>query len=93
MQDENQTQRKRCQARERKQAQRDRERKHRNLVGVSEFRMELYQGTREALARICQAGQFSEPAEAITLLVHNVADLAERDPSRFAEFIKTRCHA
>lgn len=93
MKDETTEQRKRRQARERKQAQRDREREHRASVGASEFRMEMYQGTREALALICQAGQFSEPAEAITLLVHNVAELAERDPSRFAEFIKARCHA
>lgn len=79
-------------ARLRKQAQRDRERTHRAKVDAQEFRMEMYAGTRAELARICQAGQFEEPAEAITLLVHNVAELIERDPSRFAEMLRARCH-
>lgn len=92
MQQENPEQRKRRQARERKQRQRERERAHRDHVGAGEFRMEMYRGTRDALARICQSGQFSEPAEAITLLIHNAADLIERDPSRFAQFIQSRCH-
>lgn len=53
----------------------------------------MYAGTREALARICAAGQFEDSAEAITLLIHNAADLAERDPSRFAQLLAVRCHA
>lgn len=80
-------------ARLRKQAQRDRESAHRAKVDAQEFRMEMYAGTRAELARICQAGQFEEPAEAITLMVHNVAELIERDPSRFAELLRVRCHA
>lgn len=93
MTEETQIQLKRRQARERKQAQRDREREHRAQVGAREFRMDMYQATTEALERICVAGQFEEEAEAITLLLHNAAELIERDPSRFAEMIKTRCHA
>ena len=80
-------------ARERKQAQRDREREHRAKVNAQEFRIEMYAGTRAELARICHAGQFEEPAEAITLLIHNAAELIERDPSRFAEMLRARCHA
>ena len=80
-------------ARERKQAQRARERAHRAKVDAQEYRMEMYAGTRAELARICQAGQFEESAEAITLLIHNAAELIERDPSRFAEMLRARCHA
>lgn len=80
-------------ARERKRRQREKEQEHRAAVGAQEFRMEMYAGTRAALERICQASQFEEPAEAITLLVHNTAELIERDPSRFAELLRMRCHA
>lgn len=85
--------RKRLQARERQRAKRERERKHREAMEVSELRMELYRGTREALERVCKAGQFNQPAELLTLMIHNMDELAERDPSRFAELIKVRCHA
>ncbi|MNZ89595.1 hypothetical protein D3C78_1085270 [compost metagenome] len=80
-------------ARLRKQAQRDREHAHRAKVAAQEFRLEMYAGTRAELARICWAGQFEEPAEAITLLIHNAAELIERDPSRFAEMLRARSHA
>lgn len=93
MTQETKEQRKTRLARTRKQVQRDRERKHRAKVDAQEFRMEMYAGTRSELERICQAGQFEEPAEAITLLVHNAAELIERDPSRFAELLRMRCHA
>ncbi|CDM42411.1 hypothetical protein [Ectopseudomonas oleovorans] len=93
MTEESQIERKRRQARERKTAQRKRDRERRTLVGAHEFRMDMYQGTTEALERICAAGQFEEGVEAITLLLHNVAELAERDQSRFKELIKMRCHA
>lgn len=93
MTEEAQKDRERLQARARKQAQRLREREHRTQAGAREFRMDMYQGTTEALERICAAGRFEVPAEAITLLLHNVAELAERDPSRFQELIKVRRHA
>jgi hypothetical protein len=93
MSKETKEQRKTRLARERKQAQRDREREHRAKVDAQEFRMEMYAGTRAELARICKAGQFEEPAEAITLLIHNAAELIERDPSRFAEMLRARSHA
>lgn len=80
-------------ARARKQAQRNREREHRAKVDAQEFRMEWYAGTRAELERIRLAGGFEESAEALTLLIHNTAELIERDPSRFAEMVRMRCHA
>lgn len=85
--------RKRQQARERQRAKRERERQHREAMEVSELRMELYRGTRDALARLCEAGEFSQPAELLTLVIHNLDDMAQRDPSRFAELVKMRGHA
>ncbi|MFT0211805.1 hypothetical protein VQ643_04215 [Pseudomonas sp. F1_0610] len=84
---------KRKQARERKQAERERKRAHREAMGAREFRMEMYRATTQALEHICHVGGFEQEAEAITLLLHNVAELAERDPSRFQELLKIRSHA
>ncbi|MOA02447.1 hypothetical protein D3C78_1218990 [compost metagenome] len=55
--------------------------------------MEWYAGTRAELERIRLAGGFEESAEALTLMIHNTAELIERDPSRFAELLRVRCHA
>lgn len=81
---------KRRRARERKRAERDRKRLRRQQLGAREFRMEMYRGTSDALARICLLGEFDEEAEAITVLLHSAAQLAERDPSRFKELLNIR---
>lgn len=52
------------------------------------FEFDAYRGTHADLALICERGGFEEQAEAITLILHNVADLARRDRHAFAEFIR-----
>lgn len=49
---------------------------------------EAYKGTQADLALICELGGFDERAEAITLILRNVADLARRDCHAFAAFIR-----
>ena len=82
--------RKRRLARERKRVERDRKRQRREQLGAREFRMEMYRGTSDALALICLLGVFDEEAEAVTVLLHSVAQIAERDPSRFKELINIK---
>jgi hypothetical protein len=52
------------------------------------FEFDAYRGTHADLALICERGGFEEQAEAITLILHNVAELARRDCHAFAEFIR-----
>lgn len=49
---------------------------------------EAYKGTQADLALICELGGFEEPAEAITLILRNVADLARRDGHAFGAFVR-----
>lgn len=49
---------------------------------------EAYKGTQADLALICELGGFEERAEAITLILRNVADLARRDRHAFAAFTR-----
>lgn len=84
---------KRQQARERQRAKRVRDRKKRAAMQSSVLHLELYKGTREALERICAAGEFEEPAELLTLMIHRLDELQQRDPSRFSELTAVRCHA
>ena len=93
MNEQTDIERKRQQARDRKRAQRERQRRHRETMEVSEYRMEMYKGTRAALERICEAGGFSESAELLTLLIHNLDSVAQCDSSRFAELVSVRGHA
>lgn len=48
---------------------------------------DAYQGTQDDLALICELGGFEVQAEAITLILRNVADLARRDRHAFEQFI------
>lgn len=90
---ETKAERRRRMARERQKAKRERDAQRRAALGGRRFSMDMFQATADALALICQRGGFAEPAEAVTLLLHNVAEIAERDTSRFAELIKQRSHS
>lgn len=83
----------RKQARERQRAKRARDRQKREVMQSSVLRLELYKGTREALERICVAGQFEQPQELLTLMIHRLDDLQQRDPSRFKELTAVRSKA
>lgn len=56
-------------AAERKRAQREREAERLKRLGHRVMQLELYQGTADAIDRLCQIGGFDQPAEVITLLV------------------------
>jgi hypothetical protein len=49
---------------------------------------EAYKGTQADLALICELGGFEEQAEAITLILRHVANLAKRDRHAFDELIR-----
>ncbi|OPX57049.1 hypothetical protein SAMN02745127_02091 [Oceanospirillum multiglobuliferum] len=78
--------RQRLLARNRKRRQRARQREHKALVGAKTLSFEIYQGTDQALQVLCKASEL-EPSELITVLVHNLHELVERDPSRFKELV------
>jgi len=48
-----------------------------------EVKFDAYKSTQESLELICQLGGFEEEAEALTLIIHNVAELAKRDRHAF----------
>lgn len=79
--------RKRRQARIRKRKQRLAEAKAALEKGVIPVSFDAYPGTAEDVATICDAGEFEEFQEAITLILRNVAELARRDRHAFAKFI------
>lgn len=79
--------RKRRHARIRKRRQRRRQ-EHAALRAASlPITFEAYKGTQADLALICELGGFEEQAEAITLILRNVADLARRDRHAFEQFV------
>lgn len=79
--------RKRRHARIRKRRQRRRQ-EHAALRAASQpITFEAYKGTQADLALICELGGFEEQAEAITLILRNVADLARRDRHAFEQFV------
>lgn len=79
--------RKRRHARIRKRRQRRRQ-EHAALRAASQpITFEAYRGTQADLALICELGGFEEQAEAITLILRNVADLARRDRHAFEQFV------
>ncbi|SER26112.1 hypothetical protein SAMN04244573_03235 [Azotobacter beijerinckii] len=80
-------------AAERKRDQRKREAERLKRLGRRVMPLELYQGTADALERLCLIGGFEQPAEVITLMIHAADHIAQRDPSRFAEFVSVTGHA
>lgn len=79
-------------AAERKADQRKREAERLARLGHRVIPLELYQGTADALDRLCQIGGFEQAAEVITLLIHSADQIAQRDPSRFAELVSVTRH-
>ena len=77
---------------ERKRAQRNRDRANALKASATTLRLTLYTGTQQALERICAAGEFDEPQELLTLLIHNLDALANRDMSRFKEMTAAPRH-
>ncbi|WP_432473302.1 hypothetical protein [Amphritea sp. HPY] len=74
-------------AAERKADQRMRDAEHKANMGAAPFNMEMYKGTREQLNWLMEAGQFEEPAEVVTRLIHVAAHSIKRDMSRFDDFL------
>lgn len=74
-------------ARDRKRKQRLAEENARVRAEAVPVTFEAYKGTQQDLALICALGGFEEQAEAITLILRNVANLAKRDRHAFEEFI------
>lgn len=79
--------RKRRLARNRQKARRDRIKTRRAAIAAEWVKLEMGAGTRAALKRVCEAGQFDE-AEALTLLIHSAANLARRAPKAFAAMVE-----
>jgi len=80
--------RKRRHARIRKRRQRRREELATLRAASRPITFEAYQGTQADLALICELGGFEEPAEAITLILRNVAELGRRDHHAFEQFTR-----
>ena len=74
-------------AAERKADQRKREAERLAALGHQVMPFEMYQGTAQALDRLCAAGGFEQRAEVITMLIHAADRIAQRDMSRFNELL------
>lgn len=79
---------KRAKARERQRKKRARDKAHNQAVGIKTFKIDMFSGTQEALSNIQEFGGFEEWQEAITLMIHNAAELIERDPSQLRDLLK-----
>lgn len=87
MNQESQADRRRRLARERKRRQRKRDAVRHAKCGSKSLTLDLFQGTRAALDVICAHGGLTQPAEAVTLAIHIVAELATLDLLRFTELM------
>lgn len=75
---------------------RDRKQKQRRAEAQAKLKAEafhlpamtFYGGTVQAMIDVCRAGGFEEPAEALTLLAHGSARLAETDRAAFEDLLK-----
>lgn len=85
---ETKEERERRQARDRQQRKRTKDAAAAVRAEAQPITFEAYKGTQADLALICELGGFEEQAEAITLILRNVAELARRDCHAFAEFIR-----
>ena len=72
---------------QRKRDQRKRDAAHLAAVEATTFTMPIYRGTTAALEQIKQAGKFEQDAEAVTTVLHRVAELAACDKSLFNKLI------
>lgn len=74
-------------AAERQADKRKRDAERLAALGHQVMPFEMYQGTAQALDRLCAAGGFEQRAEVITLLIHAADQIAQRDMSRFNELM------
>lgn len=70
---------------QRKADQRKREAEHLEAVGATTHELTFFRGTTGELEKIKQAAEFEQDAEAITVMIHNVAALIDCDLSLFKE--------
>ena len=69
-------------AAERKADQRKREAEYLKKMGAEEKKITMNHGTLAELAFLKEVGGFEESAEAITVMIHNVAGILKRDMSQ-----------
>ncbi|BBB29346.1 hypothetical protein [Neptunomonas japonica] len=70
---------------QRKRDERKRKAEHLAAVGAKPLNMDMFSGTTGELERIKTEAGFEQDAEAITVMIHNVAALIDRDLSLFKE--------
>jgi len=75
-------------AKERKQDQRKREEDRLLEMGAVVEQLTMYRATQADLAFIKEVGGFEESAEAITVLIHNVAAIIRRDSHEKNKLLK-----
>ena len=81
------------QARERKRQERARKKAHLQAVGAQDLKFTAYRSTSEALEKLVAFNECEEWQEVTTLLIHNAADLIERNPSQLKELLSVKRHA
>lgn len=74
----------------RQQNLRDRKVAHKQAVGAEKLKLEIYAGTRADIDAMCQVGGFEEEAEAITLGLRFLGNMARRKPEDFLRALDTR---
>tara|TARA_Y100000782_G_scaffold71835_2_gene77684 strand:+ start:31933 stop:32229 length:297 start_codon:yes stop_codon:yes gene_type:complete len=80
---------KRALARDRQRRKRARDKAHNQALGIKTFKIDMFSGTQEALRNIQEFGVLEEWQEAITLMIHNAAELIERDPSQLRDLLNS----
>lgn len=79
--------------RERKQKEREQKKAHLKAVGAKDLRFTAYSSTSKALEQLTEFYECEEWQEVTTLLIHNAAELIERDPSQLKELLSVKRHA
>ncbi|OBY90716.1 hypothetical protein A6723_021040 [Pseudomonas sp. AU11447] len=74
----------------RQQRLRDREVAHKQAVGAEKLKLEIYAGTRTDIDDMCQVGGFEEEAEAITLGLRFLGNLARNKPEAYRRALDPR---
>ncbi|MDU4253901.1 MULTISPECIES: hypothetical protein [unclassified Pseudomonas] len=74
----------------RQQRLRDREAAHKQAVGSEKIKLEIYAGTRTDIDDMCQVGGFEEEAEAITLGLRYLGNMARNEPEQYRRALNPR---
>jgi hypothetical protein len=74
----------------RQQRLRDREVAHKQAVGSERIKLEIYAGTRADIEDMCQVGGFEEEAEAITLGLRYLGNMARNEPEEYLSALNPR---